>query len=316
MTATARSAIGVSVTGLLRSPLQPQQDWHAEGKALLARIASSGGELRKSERTVADYVVGYPNSVISLSIAQLAQRAGVSQPTVARFCQAMGFDGFRAFKLALAQCLAGGVSFVHCDVQPDDTTAEVKAKVFDRAITALTNVRNSLDTKALNRAIALLAAAERIEFYGLGNSGIVALDAQHKFFRLGVPTVAYADPHVHGMSATMLRPGMVVVAISSSGRTIDLIRSVDLARGVGAEVIGITSSGSPLADLCTVALYADVPENPDIYVPMSSRLAHLTIIDTLAVGVAMVRGPGLETQLQRAKETLIEKRVRGYEKAE
>jgi len=285
----------------------------AAASPLVARIEASLGELRKSERAVAEFVLAQPNEVLNISIAELAYRVGVSQPTVARFVNALGFSGFKEFKLRLAQSLASGVAYVHRDVGPDDSLGEVAPKVFNRTIGALMSVRNQLDSARLGRAVELITRAGRMEFYGIGNSGIVAADAQHKFFRFGIPAVAYSDPHTQGMAATLLDPGDVVVAISASGRTAEVIRSCELAREVGAEVIAITASGSPLARLATVVLAADVPEDPDVYAPMTSRIAHLAIIDVLSVSVALASGPELIKRLERTKQTLRDKRIRGFE---
>jgi RpiR family transcriptional regulator, carbohydrate utilization regulator len=288
---------------------------HGGGEAspLLARIEASFGELRKSERAVADFVLAQPNEVLSISIAELAYRVGVSQPTVARFVNALGFTGFKDFKLRLAQSLATGVPFVHRDVGPEDSLDEVAPKVFNRTIGALMSVRNQLDATRLGRAVELITHAGRMEFYGIGNSGIVAADAQHKFFRFGIPAVAYSDPHTQGMAATLLEAGDVVVAISASGRTPEVIRACELAREAGAEVIAITASGSPLARIASVVLAADVPEDPDLYAPMTSRIAHLAIIDVLSVSVALASGPELIKRLERTKQTLRDKRIRGFE---
>ena len=276
---------------------------------LLAQIEAARERLSKAEQRVADYVLSHPDSIMALSIAALAGAVGVSQPTVARFCMALGFSGFKEFKLRLVQSLAGGVPFVHRDVGIGDPASALVAKVLDRAIAALTRGRSDLDAGDLDRAIQLLANAHRIEFYGLGNSGIIAADAQHKFFRLGMPTVAYTDPHIHGMAATLLQPGAAVMAISNTGRTRDLLRSVESARQAGADVVAITASGSPLAKLSTVALCVDVEEDPDVYSPMTSRIAHLAIIDVLAVGVALSRGPELLAKLEKAKQSLRQRRV-------
>jgi RpiR family carbohydrate utilization transcriptional regulator len=281
----------------------------AQAGGLLDRIEALLDGMRPSEQLVGRFVLRHPNLVIGLSFPEIAARTGVSQPTIARFCVAAGFSGYRDFKLRLAQSLAKGVPFVHHDVGMQDSMADVGAKVFDRGIAALVTVRNHLDPSAMERATRLLASAKRIEFYGLGNSGIVAVDAQHKFFRLGAPAVAYSDPHVHAMSASLLAKGDVVVAISGSGRTRELIRSVEIARGAGASVIAITASGSPLARLAHVALYADVPEDLDIYAPMTSRMVHLVLIDALSVGVAVARGPALAKRLKRAKEVIADRRM-------
>ena len=276
---------------------------------LLAQIERTRERLSNAEQRVADYVLAHPDTIMHLSIAALATTAGVSQPTVARFCMALGLSGFKEFKLRLVQSLAGGVPFVHRDVGVGDPASALVAKVLDRTIAALMRVRSDLDPAALDQAIDLLGNARRIEFYGLGNSGIIAADAQHKFFRLGVPTVAYADPHIHGMAATLLQPGDVVMAISSTGRTRDLLRSVESARKAGAEVVAVTASGSPLTNVSTVALCADVEEDPDVYSPMTSRIAHLAIIDVLAVGVALSRGPELLGKLEKAKQSVRERRM-------
>jgi RpiR family carbohydrate utilization transcriptional regulator len=112
------------------------------------------------------------------------------------------------------------------------------------------------------------------------------------------------------MSASMLKPGDAVLAISNSGRTLDILRSVDIARDAGADVIGITHSKSPLAKRCTIGLFADTMEDQDTYTPMITRIVHLVIIDILAVGVALKRGPELIDQLEKMKRSLKDKRIR------
>lgn len=280
---------------------------------MLEKIKSLLGELSKSERKVAELVLSQPNFVAHAPIAQIADMAAVSQPTVIRFCRSVDCTGLQDFKLRLTRSLVSGVPYVHSAVEMNDSAHDLAAKLFDNTISSLMRTRNELNPDAIEQAIDILAAAKRIEFYGLGNSGIIAQDAQHKFFRLGVPCIAYSDPHIHGMSASLLKPGDAVVAISNSGRTIDLIRSVELAREAGAQVVGITHSNSPLAKRCSVTLYADTPEDPDLYSPMITRIVHLVIVDILAVGVALRRGPELIDQLEKIKRNLKERRIRGYE---
>ncbi|MBB5017099.1 RpiR family carbohydrate utilization transcriptional regulator [Chitinivorax tropicus] len=280
---------------------------------MLNKIQEVLDSLSKSERKVAELVLAQPNMVASAPIAAIADQAGVSQPTVIRFCRSLDCNGLQDFKLRLTKSLVSGVPYVHQSVMSGDSPHDLIAKVFDNCVSSLLRTRNEMNPDSLQQAVGILASANKIEFYGLGNSGIIAADAQHKFFRLGVPTVSYSDPHIHGMAATMLQPGDAVVAISNTGRTADLIRSVQIAREVGAKVVGITRSNSPLAQYCHVALYADTPEDPDIYTPMVARIVHLAIIDALAVGVSLRRGPELIRQLEQVKRILKEKRVRGFE---
>nr|WP_283101640.1 transcriptional regulator HexR [Halomonas populi] len=259
---------------------------------------------RRSEQKVARFVLRNPEDVIHMRIVDLATEAKVSEPTVVRFCRALGCNGFQDFKLKLAQMLASGSQFAQFSMNDSDTVAEFSQSIFDSTVGTLLSVRDRLDNEALNQAINALALANRVEFYGFGASGAVAFDAQHKFFRLQISTSAYADPHMQNMSAVTLKKGDVVVAISQTGRTKALVASVQLARDSGATVIGLCPSGTPLAEEVTLPLYIDVHEDTEIYTPMSSRVAHLVLIDVLAVGVAKTRGPKLTEQLKSVKKSL------------
>jgi RpiR family carbohydrate utilization transcriptional regulator len=279
------------------------------GKALLLTIEAARDHLSRSEARVADIILGDPNRAVEMSIAAISEAADVSEPTVARFCKSLGFSGLKEFKLRLARSLGSGTPFVHQDVKPGDDASAVVAKMIDRASKAIASLRDDMDSALLAKAARILAEASRLEFYGQGNSGIVALDAQHKFFRLGIPTAAYSDPHVHAMSAALLGSKDVVVAISASGRTLDLIRSVEIAKNAGVTVIGITTRGSPLTRLCDVAITTDVEEDADVYSPMLSRHVHLAIIDVLSVLTALERGDAGVSSMARAKKSVREKRT-------
>jgi RpiR family carbohydrate utilization transcriptional regulator len=283
------------------------------GAELLRRVASAQVELTPAEAKVAALVLAEPSWVLGQSLLQVATRAGVSEPTVIRFCRSMGLDGFQSFRLRLAQSLASGTSFLPTELGPDDSAGDIATKVFERSARTLLEVRTQLQPARLEQAISLLAGARRLEFYGLGSSGIVAADARHKFFRLGIVATAYADAHLHGMAATMLGQDDVVVAISSTGRTIDLISSVELALEAGARVIAITAPRSPLARLASIAIEFEVDEDADVYTPMTTRLAQLAIIDALAVGVALRQGPELIAKLERTWRSLKSKRVPGFD---
>ena len=276
---------------------------------LLRTVAALKPSLPPAEARVADTVLASPAWVLQNTLSAVAVRAGVSDPTVIRFCRSLGLDGYQSFRLRLAHSLGSGASVLHRDIDRSDTAAELAAKVFERAARTLRDVSGQIAPAQLEEAIRLLAAARRIEFYGLGSSGIVAADARHKFFRLGLQAASYADAHVHGMAATMLGGEDVVVAISSTGRTIDLLASVELALDAGARVIAIAPPGSPLAQRATVPLGIAVDEDTDVYTPMTTRLAQLTLIDVLSIGVALRLGPELAARLERAHASLRDKRL-------
>jgi RpiR family transcriptional regulator, carbohydrate utilization regulator len=280
---------------------------------VLERVKASLPSLAPAEQRVGRLVLGDPRAFANLAISVLADRAHVSKPTVVRFCRSMGYDGLSDFKLKLAGSVNEGVPFIHRSVDVDDKTGDVMVKVIDNTVAAFLKYRNDAITGAIEKAVTALAetftTGRRIEFYGAGNSGIVAQDAQHKFFRLGVNTIAYSDGHMQVMSASMLGAGDCLVVISNSGRTRDLMDACDIARKNGATTIVITTSGSPLAAAGQIHLAADHPEGFDKYSPMVSRLMHLMIIDILATCVALrIGGPTLQPMLQGMKNNLRSKR--------
>ena len=280
---------------------------------MLERITASLSSLAPAEQRVGKLVLLDPRSFASLPVTELAARAHVSKPTVVRFCRSMGYDGLSDFKLKLAGTVSEGVPFIHRSVDLDDKVNDVLVKVIDNNVATFLKYRHNASSAAIEKAAGALLytciLGKRIEFFGAGNSGIVAQDAQHKFFRLGVSTVAYSDGHMQVMSASMMAPGDCVVVISNSGRTRDLMDATDIARKHGATTICITSSGSPLASAAHIHLAADHPEGYDRYSPMTSRLLHLTIIDVLATVVALrMDGAKLLPRLKDIRTNLRSKR--------
>ncbi len=280
---------------------------------MLDRIKASLPSLAPAEQRVGRLVLADPRAFPKLPVSELADRAHVSKPTVVRFCRSMGYDGLSDFKLKLAGSASEGVPFIHRSVDADDKTSDILVKVIDNTVAAFLKYRNDASSHAIEKAaealVATYKAGKRIEFYGAGNSGIVAQDAQHKFFRLGVHTIAYSDGHMQVMGASLLGPGDCVVVISNSGRTRDLMDACDIARKNGATAIVFTASGSPLASAGHIHLAADHPEGYDRYSPMVSRLLHLMVIDILATCVALrIGGAKLQPLLKEMKNNLRNKR--------
>jgi glucokinase len=257
--------------------------------AVFERIRQMRDALTPAERRVADLALNHPRSIINDPIVDIARKADVSQPTVIRFCRSLGCQGLSDFKLKLATGLTGTIPVSHSQVHLGDTATDFGAKVLDNTISAILQLREHLNFGQVERAIDLLNGARRIEFYGLGNSNIVAQDAHYKFFRFGIPTIAYGDLYMQAASAALLGKGDVIVAVSKSGRAPELLRVLDVAMQAGAQVIAITSSNTPLAKRATVALETDHIEIRESQLSMISRILHLVMIDILAVGVAIRR---------------------------
>ncbi|MBU9577024.1 SIS domain-containing protein [Ralstonia mannitolilytica] len=264
---------------------------------LRARIRAARPSLSPAERQVADWVLRQAGTVLSLPVAAIAREAGVSQPTVIRFCRSMGCHGLSDFKLRLAQGNVGPEAPRHTGTAQAPARAARAAhaaapsgtRVLQNTIDALTALQDRFDARALDAAVALVAGAQRIDLYGFGSSGVVAADAQTKFFRYGIAANAYSDPYLVSMSLNVLQAGDVVIAISKSGTLPELQTAVERVRELGVQVIAVTAPGSPLAALADVVLPADVDDAVTDR-SMVARLLHLALLDALVVEVALRKG--------------------------
>jgi RpiR family carbohydrate utilization transcriptional regulator len=280
---------------------------------MLERIKSTLSSLAPAEQRVGKLLLSDPRTFSTLPVTELAERASVSKPTVVRFCRSMGYEGLSDFKLKLAGSLSEGVPFIHRNVGAQDSSNDVLVKVIDNTVTAFLKYRNDASSAQIDKAAEAIALThkkgKRLEFFGVGNSGIVAQDAQHKFFRLGFHTISHSDGHMQIMSASLLGPGDCLVVFSNSGRTRDLLDSCEIAKKNGATTIVVTASGSPLANTGKIHLAADHPESYEKFSPMVSRLLHLMIVDVLATAVALrIGSTQLQPMLRNMKQNLLNKR--------
>ena len=271
---------------------------------LLEHLNNVMGSLRNSERKVAQLVANNPTFVMNASMARVAEAAGVSEPTVMRFCTGLGFAGFQQFKIALAQTLALGIPATLSSIDRGDSLAELSTKIFDHTISSLDRARRSLDAVQIELAVTAILEATSVTFVGLGASAIIARDAEQKVALFGVPCAAPSDTHQQYMAAATARPGNVMMVISHTGRTLSVIQVAQTAGANGATVIGLSGEQSPMLDSCDISLIVKTIEDTDVYTPTVSRLAGLVIIDVLATAVALRRGPEHMERLTEMKEGL------------
>jgi DNA-binding MurR/RpiR family transcriptional regulator len=280
-----------------------------DSRGVLRAVRLHLDDLRDSEKKVARVVLESPGQVIYRSISELAENAGTSEPTVLRFCRALGFRGYHDLKIQLAQDLVPEVKNIHEDVTARDDPATLVRKVLKANAIAITDTLDTLDPAQVDKAIRILAGARRIEFIGFGGSAAVAMDAYHKFFRIGIPCGWQDDPHMQAMSAALMSRRCVVVAISHSGSSKDIMETLQIAKEAGAATVAIVSHRkSPVASLADVALCAHSRETGFKPEPMSSRIAHLSVIDVLAVGVALKRRRDFVVSVQKTRKALVGKR--------
>jgi RpiR family carbohydrate utilization transcriptional regulator len=263
--------------------------------------------LSKSERRVADTLLESPQHYVNATMHELALASGVSEPTIVRFCRTLKLSGYREFRLRLAQDLASQVHYQHSRINADDSASLLVDKVIDGAISSLSRVRGQLADDVIDEAITLISSSKRIEIYGVGGAGIVVNDAQLKFSRLGLNSQPYCDTYLQRVAAGMLEENTCVLAISNSGRSKDLLASVKLAKSSGARIISITASASPLAALSDLHLAIDLDDSDDYLVPIKARIAHMAVVDTLAIGIAVRCKPAYLDRLRLANLVLDDK---------
>ncbi|MGM9540400.1 MurR/RpiR family transcriptional regulator [Anaerovibrio sp.] len=260
----------------------------AEAKIQLPILRSVYQDLTKSEQRIADYITNHADEIMDKTIPELARNTNSAEITISRFCKKLGFSGLQGLKIALAAELssAGDVRFQ--EIQKDDSYEQVAGKVFGSISEGLQDTLKILDYDAVDRAIAVLSRARRVAVYGFGNSATVCRDIETRFLRFGMLVQAYDDVSQQLTSASLLTGEDAVIAVSHSGSTLNLLKTVEVAKKSGAQVIVITSyAQSNLAKLGDIVLTGMGREVHYRSESVASRLIHMAITDVLYTGIAM-----------------------------
>jgi glucokinase len=226
---------------------------------------------------------------MSDSIARIAERCGVSTPTVMRFCRSMGFKGLADFKLRLGAGLSGTTKVAHREVVSADPPAERLAKIFDNSISALIALRDRLHPGSFEQAVEAMAQARRIEIYGTGIAALNAEDAQYKLGRLGLMAIARTDAQQQSLTSIHLGAEDVLLVLSNSGTLDSINEAVARARHAGTRVIAMCPQRSDLARLADIVLPVEYAEDVQALVPMVSRLMQTVVLDALVSDLALRR---------------------------
>jgi DNA-binding MurR/RpiR family transcriptional regulator len=265
------------------------------------RIQGTYSALRTAEQRVADFILKHAEDLIYLTVTELAERTQTSESTVVRLCQKIGYKGYQEFKIMLARDLVGPTETVYEQIQPSDSLETLKAKVFQANAQALKDTMEVLSDEELKKAVDALLGARRIEVYGIGGSAPLALDAYHKFMRLGLAVVWLNDSDLMAMSSSLMRTGDVALGISHTGASRDVCDAMENAHAGGATTICITHRAtSPITKASDIKLYTAAKETAFGSDATSSRIAQLSIIDTLYAGIA---NKDYETSLSRIQKT-------------
>jgi DNA-binding MurR/RpiR family transcriptional regulator len=272
--------------------LQNSRDGAAASDGFLVRVRAAVPSLPPAERRVADTVLDDPGGSASLTVTELARRAQASEASVLRFCRSLGLRGYAQLRLTLAAeaaryAAAGENAIAGSDIDEADSIERVVEKISYADARAIEETARNLDLEALERVVAAVAAARRVDLYGIGASGFVALDLQQKLHRIGLTAFAWTDPHTALTSAALLRRGDVAVGISHTGTTVDTIEPLQEAHRRGAVTVALTNfPRSPIAAAAELLLVTAARETTFRSGAMASRIAQLLVVDCLFVGVA------------------------------
>jgi RpiR family carbohydrate utilization transcriptional regulator len=273
------------------------------------RLQGTYSGLRAAEQRVADFILAHPDELIYLTVTELADRTHTSESTVVRLCQKIGYKGYQEFKIVLARDLVEPATAIYAAIEPSDDLATVKTKVFQANAQALRDTLEVLDEKELQRAVDAIAGARRLEIYGVGGSSPLALDAYHKFVKLGVAAVALSDGDLMAMSSSLLSADDVALGISHTGASRDVTDALGRAKRHGATTICLTHrSSSPITKVSDVVLVTAAQQTAFSSDASSSRIAQLAVIDTLYVGVAHKNHARSLEMIERTREATAAKR--------
>ncbi len=267
------------------------------------------------ERRVAQAVLDDPAGVAWRSISELAQSCGTSATSVVRFCRAIGLKGYPELRLALAGAVAredaAAVVAASSDIEPGDDPVTITKKIAYADAAAVTDTASRLDTVKLTQVVDALVTASRIDIYGVGASGFVAVDLQVKLQRINRPAFAWPDPHMAATSAALRGPGDVAIGLSHTGTTVDTIDALAEARSHGAATVAITNfPWSPITEVADHVLLTAARETVFRAGAMTSRIAQLTVVDCLFVVLAQRDFAGTMEALERTFAAAQAKRVR------
>lgn len=283
-----------------------EENHHSRLGGAMVRMRATLAQMMPAEQRVGDYVLAHPDETVHMSIAELAGHAKVSEGTVVRFCQTLGYKGYQSFKISLAVDSALASKIIHGEAESSDDLNTVAQKVFRSDISALQDTLSILQPEMLDRARQLLLQAKQIEFFASGTSLPIALDAYIHFLRIGLPVNVSMDAHVQAMRASLLGKGDVAFAISHSGQSREPVNCLRIAKERGASTIGITGSANSLltqyADITLIALSSETLYREEA---MASRIAQLSLVDTLYVSISLQRSDDSLESIRITGEALL-----------
>jgi RpiR family transcriptional regulator, carbohydrate utilization regulator len=274
------------------------------------RIRSHYSQFSEKEKMIADFIIANPEKIIHSTISGVAENLGIADATVFRFCKRLGFKGYQAMKISLASDIVSPIKDIHETIHEQDSEGVIAQKVFRSNIRTLEDSLRILKEETFREAVQAMLVARRIEFYGTGGSGFIAMDAHHKFLRTGMTSNAYNDSHMQLISASQLTEEDVIVFISHSGANKDLLEVLEVAKKNRVSTIGITHfAKSPLSSRVDIPLFTVSQETEYRGEALASRISQLSIVDALYVNIMKKRKDLSKASLQKIRDAISIKKI-------
>lgn len=282
----------------------------------LVKISQLLPDLNRTEKKIAEFILNNPYELLQLPIKKLSECTGVSQAAWVRFFKLLGFSGLKQFKQEVSSSLLPIAAKEHIkeevftDTIGANSPEDLCKSVLEQNTRSIIETSQIIDYEELKKAVNAICQADKIAFFGVGASGLVAYDAQYKFTRIGINSIFFLDLHLQLPSAATLKKGDVAVIISNSGRTKDILDVMEIAKRKGATIVAITKYGkSPLSKAADILLNTSTPEINIRSSAMSSRIAQLMVIDFLFVCVANKEFDKIEKYLLESRETVALRKI-------
>lgn len=275
---------------------------------ILTKMRQGMESFTPSEQKIAGYILDNPKEAMKLSVVEMARKSDTSEASVIRFCKTLGLKGYQDLKISISMSTmeeSGKEKVLHEIINADDTPDIILSKLSAGSIQAIEDTCSVLSISSLTEAIDAIDKCERIHLFGAGASSIVALDAQYKFARINIPAFMFFDHHIQLTSAVHLNEKDVAIGISHSGKTMEVMDALKVAKERGATTISITQYGtSPIQEVSDIVLYTASVENNFRSGAMASRIAQLHVVDSLFIGVACKRYDEVIKYLETTREVL------------
>lgn len=275
-------------------------------QGLLLKIRGMYDSLQPASKKIADYIMQNNREAKFLTISLLAERIGVSESMITKFVRTLGFEGFKEFKIYLATDSRGeGKELIYGEISLKDDVKSICTKIYNNNMRALKDSLRVLDFGNVDKAAELIVKAEKIFFYGSGSAAVAITNAQMRLYRLGLSCFSYSDSHAQIVSASLLRKNDVAIGISNSGRSVDIVKALEIARKGGAQTICITNNlETPITKHSSVTLFTSTYDSEELSESLHSRIAELSLIDSLYVVVASKMGKRAVTNLTVTGEAI------------